>query len=192
VALAGDGLPVALDPALARRSVCNLETIGRRTGQPRRIEIWFAADPAAPRIYMLSGGRDDAHWVLNLRGHPTVRVRIEDRWFDGRAREIPPGPEDLHARELVAAKYEGWRAGRQMSAWARESLPIAVDLVLDGIEATDRRAEPDRRARGEGVEGGRQGRPGRQAIRTRGIRHEGPCVTPRGCRRTLVHEGLGT
>jgi deazaflavin-dependent oxidoreductase (nitroreductase family) len=110
--------------------VCNLETIGRRTGKPRRIEIWFAADLAAPRIYMLSGGRDDANWVLNLRDEPAVRVRIGDRWFDGRAREIPPGPEDLHARELVAAKYEGWRAGRQMSAWARESLPVAVDLVL--------------------------------------------------------------
>lgn len=130
MALGSDGLSVALDPALARRSVCHLETIGRRTGQPRRIEIWFAADPAAPRVYMLSGGRDDAHWVLNLRADPAVRVRIGDRWLSGRARELAPGPEDVRARQLVAAKYEGWRDGRPFSPWARESLPVAVDLQL--------------------------------------------------------------
>jgi deazaflavin-dependent oxidoreductase (nitroreductase family) len=128
VALAGDGLPVALDPALARRSVCNLETIGRRTGRPRRIEIWFAADPAAPRIYMLSGGRDDAHWVRNIRCQGAVRVRIGDTWFAGLGREVGPGPEDELARHLVAAKYESWRPGRPMSTWARTSLPVAVDL----------------------------------------------------------------
>jgi hypothetical protein len=39
---------MALDADLARRPVCDLETIGRRSGLPRRIEIWFAADPDPP------------------------------------------------------------------------------------------------------------------------------------------------
>jgi len=43
----------------AKRSVCRLETIGRTSGQPRELEIWFAAD--GDRVYLLSGGRDDAH-----------------------------------------------------------------------------------------------------------------------------------
>ena len=119
---------MALAPEFARRSVCDLETIGRRTGQPRPIEIWFAADPARDRIYLLSGGRDRAHWVRNIRADPKVRVRLGDRWFDGAAAEIEGGRDDGIARRLLAAKYQGWTDGAALSSWARDSLPVAIDL----------------------------------------------------------------
>ena len=35
---------MTLDTELATRSVCYLVTIGRTSGRPRRIEMWFAAD----------------------------------------------------------------------------------------------------------------------------------------------------
>jgi deazaflavin-dependent oxidoreductase (nitroreductase family) len=119
---------MTLEPELARRSVCELETIGRRSGLPRRIEIWFAADPSRDRIYLLSGGRDRAHWVRNLRADPAVRVGIADRWFDGVATEVDDGPDDPVARRALAAKYQGWTEGAALSTWARESLPVAIDL----------------------------------------------------------------
>jgi deazaflavin-dependent oxidoreductase (nitroreductase family) len=123
---------VALAPELARRSVCELETIGRRSGQPRRVEIWFAAEPGRERIYLLSGGRDRAHWVRNIRADGRVRVRLGERWFDGAAAEIEGGPDDGLARRLLAAKYQGWVSGASLSAWARESLPVAIDLRVAG------------------------------------------------------------
>jgi len=110
----------------AKRSVCYLETIGRTSGQPREIEIWFAAD--GDRVYFLSGGRDDAHWVRNLRVDPRVRVRIGREWFSGVAREIEGEADEAKARQLLAAKYQGWREGRPLSDWARDSLPVAIDL----------------------------------------------------------------
>ena len=119
---------MALAPELAGRSVCDLETIGRRTRKPRQIEIWFAADPERDRIYLLSGGRDRAHWVRNVRADGRVRVRLGGPWFDGVASDVEGGPEDGLARRLLAAKYQGWVDGAPLSAWARESLPIAVDL----------------------------------------------------------------
>jgi deazaflavin-dependent oxidoreductase (nitroreductase family) len=119
---------MALEPELARRSVCDLETTGRRSGRPRRIEIWFAADPVRDRIYLLSGGRDHAHWVRNLRADPSVRVRIAGQWFDGVASELDGGPDDPVARRALAAKYQGWTEGVALSTWARESLPVAIDL----------------------------------------------------------------
>ena len=124
---------MTLAPELARRSVCELETIGRRTGQPRPIEIWFAADPARDRIYLLSGGRDQAHWVRNIRADPKVRVRLGDRWFDGAGAEIEGGPDDGLARRLLAAKYQGWIDGASLSSWARESLPVAIDLRVAAV-----------------------------------------------------------
>jgi deazaflavin-dependent oxidoreductase (nitroreductase family) len=123
---------MALVTRLARLSVCDIETVGRTTGRPRRIEIWFAADPDRDRIYLLSGGRDDAHWVRNIRRDPRVRVRLGDGWYVGRAAEIEGGPDDPLARRLLAAKYQGWVEGRALSSWARESLPVAIDLEVLG------------------------------------------------------------
>jgi deazaflavin-dependent oxidoreductase (nitroreductase family) len=119
-----------LSSADAKRSVCRLETIGRSSGRPREIEIWFAAD--GDRVYLLSGGRDDAHWVRNLRVDPHVRVRLGGRWFEGTAREIEGEADEPIAREMLAAKYQGWREGRPLSDWASESLPVAIDLAAPG------------------------------------------------------------
>jgi deazaflavin-dependent oxidoreductase (nitroreductase family) len=119
---------VAVAPALARQSVCELETIGRRSGLPRLIEIWFAADPERDRIYILAGGRESSHWVRNVQANPAVRVRIGGRWFSGTAEAIEGQADELPARRLVGAKYGYWREGTELRGWARDSLPVAVDL----------------------------------------------------------------
>ena len=115
----------ALD-AVADRSVCDLETIGRVTGLPRVVELWFAAEDG--HVYFLAGGGDRADWVRNIRRRPPVRVQIGGRWFTGSARVVEPGPEERRARELIAAKYQAWRPGSGLSRWATTALPIAVDL----------------------------------------------------------------
>jgi deazaflavin-dependent oxidoreductase (nitroreductase family) len=110
----------------AAQSVCRLETIGRRSGLPRDIEIWFAAD--GDRLYFLSGGRDRSHWVRNLRANPAVRVRVGGDWIAGVATLVEGQADEPRARELLAAKYQGWSPGRTLSEWARTSLPVRVDL----------------------------------------------------------------
>jgi len=110
--------------AHAGDAVCHLQTIGRTSGRPRTIEIWFATD--GTRIYLLAGGRDRAHWVRNLRAEPHVRVRIGGRTFDGRARVIEGEPDEMVARCMLAAKYQGWTDGAPLSAWAAGSLPVEV------------------------------------------------------------------
>ena len=111
----------------AADSVCHLQTIGRTSGRPRTIEIWFATD--GERIYLLAGGRDRAHWVRNLRADPHVRVRIGGRTLDGRARVIDGEEREPLARRLLAAKYQGWVEGRPLSRWAANSL--SVEIALD-------------------------------------------------------------
>lgn len=80
------------------------------------------------------GGRDRAHWVRNVRADGRVRVRLGDQWIDGFAADVEKGPDDGLARRLLAGKYQGWVHGAPLSAWARESLPIAIDLRLAGPE----------------------------------------------------------
>jgi deazaflavin-dependent oxidoreductase (nitroreductase family) len=117
-----DPLPVDL----ADQDFCYLTTTGRRTGRPHTIEIWFGARDGA--LYLLSGGGDRSDWVRNLRTRPEVSVRVGDRTWSARARVVEDPDEDAAARPLLAAKYQGWRAGQRLSGWARTSLVVALDI----------------------------------------------------------------
>lgn len=109
----------------ADEQYCYLTTTGRVTGQPHRIEIWFAIDHDT--LYMLSGGGDRSDWVKNLRRHPTVAVEIGTGNFQGRARVVTDPTEGDRARALVHDKYApGYR--EDLTSWRRTALPIAVDL----------------------------------------------------------------
>lgn len=114
---------------LAELDVCDLETIGRVSGRAHVLEMWFAADSARHRIYVLSGGRDEADWVRNIRRNGGVRVRFARRWFVGTAELIEDAADEPLARRLLAAKYQGWTEGGALSGWARRSLPVAINLA---------------------------------------------------------------
>jgi deazaflavin-dependent oxidoreductase (nitroreductase family) len=102
-----------------------LTTVGRVTGDPHEIEIWFAARDAT--VYFLSGGPDDADWVRNLRREPRVTVRIGGRTSAGIARVIDPDDEeDALARDLVWRRYT--TGARDLTTWRDTALPVAVDL----------------------------------------------------------------
>jgi deazaflavin-dependent oxidoreductase (nitroreductase family) len=121
---------VVIDPEL---DFCYLTTVGRISGLPRTIEIWFASagGPGPGKIYLLSGGGDDSHWVKNLQREPRVGVQVGEGTFPGTARALDRRTkEDARARRLLAAKYQGWKPGRALSGWARTSLAVAIDLEL--------------------------------------------------------------
>ena len=109
----------------AGEQYCYLTTIGRVTGQPRRIEIWFAIDHDT--LYMLSGGGDRSDWVKNLRRDSAVTVELGTDNFQGKARLVTDPAESERARALVHDKYApGYRG--DLTSWRRRSLPIAVDF----------------------------------------------------------------
>jgi deazaflavin-dependent oxidoreductase (nitroreductase family) len=113
---------------LADQDFAYLTTIGRRTGKAHTIEIWFGLHEG--RLYLLSGGGDRADWVQNLRKEPRVRVRIGTQTASGTARMVRAGTkEDALARELLDGKYQGWGAGKRLSSWARNALPVAIELA---------------------------------------------------------------
>ncbi len=112
--------------SLANEDYCYLTTTGRVTGKPHEIEIWFGM--IGDTIYLLSGGGEKSDWVKNMRVQPHVKVRIAKRKFTGQARFELEAEEESQARRLLAGKYQGWREGRPLSEWAREALPVAIQL----------------------------------------------------------------
>ncbi len=51
-----------------------LTTVGRKTGAPREIEIWFVLH--RERFYLFCERGEAAGWVRNIRRDPHVKVRV--------------------------------------------------------------------------------------------------------------------
>jgi deazaflavin-dependent oxidoreductase (nitroreductase family) len=88
-----------------------LTTTGRRSGQPRQIEIWFTERDG--RYYVIAEHLWDTQWVQNIVADPRVRVRVRDQEFEALARVINAAREpDAHeaVQQLSEHKY-GWGDG---------------------------------------------------------------------------------
>jgi len=97
--------------SVADKQVLYLTTMGRRTGLPRQIEIWFVF--CRERLYVFAESGEAAEWVKNIRRNPKVTVRIGEYQIDATARVLDR-QADRKLWEQVAAiavhKY-GWGEG---------------------------------------------------------------------------------
>ena len=118
-----------IDENLASEDYCYITTVGRVTGKPHTVEIWFGA--AGDTIYVLAGSRHDADFVKNAKKQPAVEVRIASTTFIGTARTDVDAKEDAVARKLLLEKYVKASTSDLME-WGRDALPVAFDLVLLG------------------------------------------------------------
>jgi deazaflavin-dependent oxidoreductase (nitroreductase family) len=97
--------------SVADKQVLYLTTIGRTTGLPRQIEIWFVV--CRERFYLFAEKGEAAGWVKNIRRNPKVTVRIGEWRIDATA-HVLDRQADRKQWDLVAAmadrKY-GWGEG---------------------------------------------------------------------------------
>lgn len=88
-----------------------LTTIGRRSGEPREIEIWFTTH--GERYYLIAEHREQTQWVKNIRHNPHITFRVGDRSFTGQGRVLEEAREAelwQSVRALSEKKY-GWSDG---------------------------------------------------------------------------------
>jgi deazaflavin-dependent oxidoreductase (nitroreductase family) len=105
---------------------CYLTTTGRRSGQPHRIEIWYAAE--GDTLYLLAGAGRSSDWVRNVGAEPVVHVELDGDVRTGRARIVEGDDEAARARSLVFAKYAP-RYDGDLTEWRDRALPVAIDLA---------------------------------------------------------------
>ena len=77
-----------------------LTTVGRRSGQPRRVVVDMWRDTSTDMYIVVSGFGEHADWYRNLRANPEVGVQVG--WRKLRA----------HASTLAEEKAEEWMLGR--------------------------------------------------------------------------------
>jgi deazaflavin-dependent oxidoreductase (nitroreductase family) len=117
---------------LAAKQVLYLTTIGRRTGSPREIEIWFVA--CRDRFYLFAETGEAAAWIKNIRQNPEVTVRIGE-WQTGATARVLDRDADRDLWDRVAAlanrKY-GWGDG----------LPVEITPVTRRAGDSDSTIKP--------------------------------------------------
>ena len=87
-------------------SVALLETIGRKSGLPRRTPVSMGLDRATDTFWIVSEQGAKSAYVRNIAANPRVRLRIGRRWRTGSATilaDADPRAHQHHMTKLNAA-----------------------------------------------------------------------------------------
>ena len=97
--------------SVADKQVLYLTTVGRSTGLPREIEIWFVV--WRERLYLFAETREAAGWVRNIRRNPEVTVRIAEWHSHATARVLDRDTDrQLWDQAAAVATHKcGWGDG---------------------------------------------------------------------------------
>jgi len=97
--------------SVAHEPVLHLTTVGRTTGLPREIEIWFVV--CDERVYLFAEKGEAAGWVKNIRQNRKASVRIGERQIDATARVLDRQTDhDLWCKvAAIADRKYGWGDG---------------------------------------------------------------------------------
>ncbi len=110
-----------LERGIGDRSWAVLETIGRKSGEPRRTPVGNGLRGDAFWVVTEHGWA--AHYVKNIQANPRVRVKVEGRWRPGTATILPDDDPRERLRWLKRPVND-----TMLLAVGTEQLVIRVDL----------------------------------------------------------------
>ena len=118
----------ALDKIGIRSSlIVELETTGRKTGEPRRVPLAGRMDGGALWVVSQHGRR--AGWAHNVEANPQVRARIDGQWRSGTATFEPD--DDVRARaRSFGGNGKFIQSATALTMRAMESDPISVRITF--------------------------------------------------------------
>ncbi len=107
---------------------CDVTTIGRRSGNPHEIEIWFGV--IGDTMYLISGNGPTADWYRNALANPRVSVRLSGEVRVGVARDVTDPEERRRVGDMMGQKYT-WDGdpsiGLTRQAWCYEVPVLAIE-----------------------------------------------------------------
>ncbi|MFJ1460758.1 nitroreductase family deazaflavin-dependent oxidoreductase [Nocardia sp. N2S4-5] len=108
-----------------------LETIGRKSGQARRVPVSVLFDDEGAWIICQHGMRSG--WGNNVRANPRVRLRRGDRWYAGTA-ELRPD-DDVVARARAFAPHPLLAPLTAAGFAALQTTPVSVRVMFTGNDS---------------------------------------------------------
>ena len=115
--------------ALARDRVIDITTTGRKTGEPRRIEIWFHRLDG--RYYITGTPGRPRDWYANLVAHPGLTFHLKESTsadLPATARPVTDPAEREKVLAGILATLGGFtsKPGQEPEAWVASSPLVEV------------------------------------------------------------------
>ena len=111
--------------ALERDRVIDITTKGRKTGQPRRMEIWFANVDGRIYITGLPGRRG---WYANVASNPEFTFHLKQSIKADLTARSRPVVDEKERRETFVKIFEVYNEQADLDDWMKGSPLIEVGL----------------------------------------------------------------
>ncbi len=115
----------ALDRHGSRKTI-DLTTIGRRSGKPRTVTIWFVSGDDGS-VLVQHVARKAAHWYRNLCANPSVQVDFGDGPIEARARPLEDAQQIADVMAKVGKKYWTYRIVRLFGGNAADAVAARIE-----------------------------------------------------------------
>ena len=117
--------------ALERDRTIDITTIGRNSGQPRRVEIWF--HNVGGRI-LISGTPGTRSWYANMLADPNITFHLKGSVQADLPAHVRPIVDEAERRQVLPGIFEKIeRDLSELDAWV-ESSPLVEIEFLDSEE----------------------------------------------------------
>ncbi len=117
-----------VEQALKRGRIVDITTIGRKTGLPRRIEIWF--HNLDGRLY-ITGTPGRRSWYANLLANPEFTFHLKGSVRADLPARATPIVEKALRREILSRILSRLGGARRLDAWVEGSPLVEVALEVE-------------------------------------------------------------
>lgn len=104
----------AATAALETDRVIDITTIGRKSNEAKRIEIWFYQIDGRTFITGSPGRRD---WYANLVAHPSFTFHLKESVQADLSATARPILENPERREILTKVVARWDGGHDLDGW---------------------------------------------------------------------------
>ena len=108
---------------LAKKQTTTLIHIGRKTGKPHKVTIWFVLE--GDRLY-IGTANVNRQWVHNVQTTPEVKLSMGGETFGGTARFLTDPVEHERTMAAIRRKYWMFRPIIELGRFF-----VAIDLMRD-------------------------------------------------------------
>jgi deazaflavin-dependent oxidoreductase (nitroreductase family) len=121
----------AIQRALENERTIDITTIGRKTGLPRRIEIWFHYIDDTVYITGLPGKRS---WYANMKVNPDFTFHLKQSVMVDIPATAHLVTDNAERRRVLAKIVQGIDSDRKLEEWVAGSPLVEVELHLDEVQ----------------------------------------------------------
>ncbi len=87
---------------IAGKSTLKLTHVGRKSGKPYHVTIWFTVDGDHINLQTMNMKRQ---WIANVLANPKVSLKIGDEVFEGTAKQVTASEDMRRVVQLMKRKY---------------------------------------------------------------------------------------